>query len=61
MKTRAEKLAAGVSPCDIDRVERAQKVYDFAFDLIRTKVPSAPPYLLAAMTRELLLAATGQQ
>lgn len=46
---------------EIERKERIQKVYDYAFDLINAQVPKAPHYLKVAMTRELLLAANGNR
>lgn len=61
MMTRAEQLKAGISQADIDRTERTQKVYDYALQLIKELAPNAPGYLQAAMTRELLLRATGDR
>ena len=55
MKTREEKIAAGCNPYDLDRVDRVQKVYDFAERVIDEAFPDAPKYLRASMTRSLLI------
>jgi hypothetical protein len=60
--TREEKLKAGMSIYDIERHDRAQKVYDFAFKLISTEMmPNAADYVQREFTRKLLLEAAGAQ
>jgi len=55
-------LKAGISTYDIDRSDRAQKVYNFAHKLVVTEwMPNADDYIQRKFTRDLFLKAAGGQ